>query len=39
MLFIVKRVNPTVKIFLYEKCFIANNIGGEQTTNRGAHHD
>jgi hypothetical protein len=39
MLSIVRRINPTVKISLYENCFIANNIGGEQTTNRGAHHD
>jgi hypothetical protein len=36
---IVKRINPIVKIFLYEKCFIANNIDGEQTTIREAHHD
>jgi hypothetical protein len=35
MLSIVRRINPTVKISLYEKCFIANNIGGEQKTNRG----
>jgi hypothetical protein len=32
---IVKRINPIVKIFLYEKCFIANNIDGEQKTTGG----
>jgi hypothetical protein len=35
MLSIVRRINPTVKISLYEKCIIANNISGEQKTNRG----
>lgn len=35
MLSIVKRIKLTVEIFLYEKCFIAKNIGGEQITNRG----
>lgn len=35
MLSIVRRINPTVKISLYEKYFIVNNIGGEQKTNRG----
>lgn len=35
MLSIVRRIKPTVKIFLYEKFFIANNIDGEQKTNRG----
>jgi hypothetical protein len=36
---IVRRINPIVKISLYEKFFIVNNIGGEQKTNRGPHHD
>jgi hypothetical protein len=39
MLSIVRKIKPTVKIFHNEKYFIANNIDGEQTTNRGAHHD
>lgn len=32
MLSIVRKINQTVKIFLYEKFLIANNKGGEQTT-------
>lgn len=39
MLSIVKRISPTVKIFLYEKSFIANNIDGEQITTGGTHDD
>jgi hypothetical protein len=39
MLSIPRRISQTVKIFLYEKFFIADNKDGEQTINRGAHHD
>jgi hypothetical protein len=39
MLSIPRGINQIVKIFLYEKFLTADNIGGEQISTRGAHHD